>query len=61
MNMRFRDVSDSHTLFGGRPDVGVDVAVRVDNERLTGLHCRNQVTGLRKLVVVEAPHEHHVR
>src|SRR3954462_39024 len=58
MNMGLGHVRNSESLVVRRLNIGIDVAVRIDDERLTAGRTADEVTGLGELGVVEALQKH---
>ena len=58
VNVRLGDVRDAQLLGGGRGKIRLEIAQRVDHERLAGRFGADHVTGLRQTIVVEALQKH---
>ena len=58
MNVRLRHLRDAEALLRGGADVLIDIAVRVDHDRLAGFRTADQVTGLRQGRFKEAFDKH---
>jgi hypothetical protein len=58
MDVRLRHVRDAELLGGGRREVGFDVAVGVDDDRLAGGGAADEVGRLREPLIVESLEEH---
>lgn len=55
VNVSLRDVADAKTMLGCSRKVPVDVAVRIDDERLAGALAPDQIARLCEAVVIESP------
>ena len=48
VDVRFGDVRDLQVVLGGRAEVDVGVAIRIDDDRLADVRAADQITGLRE-------------